>query len=236
MAKFYNNRVKTGRLAGSVFAVRFGETIERAYQPVVANPNTQAQIESRAKLKLLSQLAAVMAPVIAMARVGAVSSRNRFLQLNYRKTAFAANKATVDLLGVSITKSVLGLSDLVAEREGNSIKVRLHYSAPVGLSRMVYAAFIKQSDDTLRYHSSNVVNTPGVNNVYEATFSLDSSQLDVIFYAYGVRDNTENARVIFENMKVPSAENIAQLVVSRTLTDADITLTETQAIESVIGE
>lgn len=236
MAKFYNNRVKTGRLAGSVFAVRFGETIERAYQPVVANPNTQAQIESRAKLKLLSQLAAVMAPVIAMARVGAVSSRNRFLQLNYRKTAFAANKATVDLLGVSITKSVLGLSDLVAERDGNSIKVRLHYSAPVGLSRMVYAAFIKQSDDTLRYHSSNVVNTPGVNNVYEATFSLDSSQLDVIFYAYGVRDNTENARVIFENMKVPSAENIAQLVVSRTLTDADITLTETQAIESVIGE
>lgn len=56
MAKYYNNKIKTGRVAGSVFAVRNGEVIERAYNPVVANPRTDAQLLQRAKMNLAGQI------------------------------------------------------------------------------------------------------------------------------------------------------------------------------------
>ena len=56
MAKYYNNKIKTGRVAGSVFAVRNGEVIERAYNPLVANPRTDAQLMQRAKMNLAGQI------------------------------------------------------------------------------------------------------------------------------------------------------------------------------------
>lgn len=56
MAKYYNNKIKTGRVAGSVFAVRNGEVIERAYNPIVANPRTDAQLIQRAKMNLAGQI------------------------------------------------------------------------------------------------------------------------------------------------------------------------------------
>lgn len=236
MAKFYNNRVKTGRLAGSVFAVRFGETIERAYQPVVANPNSPAQIESRAKLKALSQLAAVMAPVIAIPREGAVSSRNRFTQENYSKATYSSSQASINLLQVSLTKSVLGLPNLMVSREGGAVSVSLAYAMPEGVSRVVYAIFVKQDDKSIRYLSSSVVSNPGETSIFPTTVVLDSPSLDVIIYAYGIRDNTDAARVTFGNLEVPTATNIAQLIVSRALTNTDVTLTETRAIESTPGE
>lgn len=233
MAKFYNSRVKTGKLAGSVFSIRNGETIERAYQPIVANPNTPAQIEARAKLKLMSQLAAVMAPVIAIPRMGAVSSRNRFTQENYGKTSYASNQATIDLLQVSLTKSVVGLVPLNVTRAGESLKVSLFYGVPAGLSRMVYSVFVKQSDNTIRFLTSQVVDEPGADNTFDANITMDSASYDVIIYGYGVRDNTEAAKVTFGNMEVPSAADVAQLIVNRSLTESDVTLTETRAIESV---
>ena len=235
MAKFYNNRVKTGRLAGSVFAVRFGETIERAYQPVVANPNSPAQIEARAKLKALSQLSAVMAPVIAIPREGSVSSRNRFTQENYGKTTYSNNQASINLLQVSLTKSVVGLPNLIVSREGGALSISLAYAMPEGISRIVYAVFVKQDDTRLRYLTSSVVSNPGESGIFPTTIVLDSPSLDVIIFAYGVRDNTDAARVTFGNLEVPTATNIAQIIVSRALTGADITLTETRAIESAPG-
>lgn len=56
MAKYYNNKIKTGRVAGSIFAVRNGEVIERAYNPIVANPRTDAQLIQRAKMNLAGQI------------------------------------------------------------------------------------------------------------------------------------------------------------------------------------
>ena len=236
MAKFYNNRVKSGKLAGSVFSVRNGETIERAYQPVVLNPKTPGQVASRARLKMMSQLSAVMAPVIAMSRVGMVSPRNRFVQTNYGRTSFAESKASVDLLGIQITKSVIALPVLQATRNGNKISLSLIYAMQEGISRMVYAAFVKQTNNTLRYLTSAVVSEAGAAGTYPTEITLDAPNLDVIVYGYGVRDNTQAARVAFGNLTAPSATTIAELVTSRTLTDADITLTETRAIESAPSE
>lgn len=227
MAKYINNRIKSGRLAGSVYSVRFGEVIERAYNPFVTNPKTQAQVQVRAKFKLLSQLAAVMAPIVAIARQGAVSTRNLFLKENYGAVTYANNKASISLTNVAITNSVVSLPSLVVARTGQAVTAALNVSAADSLSRVVYAMFSVQLDNTLRYVTSRVVSEAGDQGTFAAEFPVVGNS--VVIYAYGVRDNTEAARAAFGKLNVPTAQSVAELLVTRALTDSDVTLTETKS-------
>lgn len=216
----------TGKIADTVMAVRNGEQIVRKYQPVVQNPKSAAQLEARAKLKLISQLAAVMAPVIAIPREGIVTSRNQFVKLNYGSMSYADNTANVQLTSVKLTKGVVSLPALQITRDTNNITAALS-SALVNVNRVVYAMFVKQDDNTLRLASTQVVSAPGTGGTFNAMFPPVATE--GVVYAYGVRDNTEAARVIFGDMQVPTAESVAKLIVSRVLLDTDVTLTETRA-------
>ena len=231
MAKYLNNRIKSGRVAGSVFAVRYGEVIERAYNPYVSNPKTSAQVEARAKLKLVSQLSAVMAPYIAMPRVNAQTSRNLFVKKNYGSLTYVDNEASVNLLSVKLTDSVVSLPSMNVTRSGTNLLVSL-ISPVIGLDHVVYVAFVRQADGTIRAMDSKVVmGSAESSSTFQATLELTQNAY-VYVYAYGVRLNTESAAIIFGNMEVPSAEQVAHLIVTRRLLDSDITLTETQAVVS----
>lgn len=228
MAKFYGSAVKTGKLGGSVFAIRNGEVIERQYQPVVANPNTNAQVAARARLKLMSQLSAVMAPVIAIPRHRAVSSRNLFVKENYHKSSFASDTASIQLPSIQLTKGILSLPAITATRGTGTVEVSLNSSSKE-FSRVVYCCFSKQSDDTLRFYSSTVVTGTGDLSSYAGTLPAPTAGL--VVYAYGMRDNTDAARILFGNLNVPTAENVAKVIVTRSLLESDVSLTETQGIE-----
>lgn len=233
MAKFYNNRVKTGRVAGSVFAIRNGETIERAYQPIVSNPKSTAQVGSRAKLKLLSQLSAVMASVIAIPRQGGVSSRNLFTKVNYPLTTFSDDTANIELANVQLTKSVVALPAIDALRTEAGIVASLSSAAGLGsvdVNRVVYCLFDKQGDNKLRYVASRIATEPSADNDWKVR-NLPLINDAAVVLAYGIRDNTENARVVFGNMTAPVAETVAKIVTSRTLDETDVTLTETRGYE-----
>ena len=216
----------TGKLADTVMSVRNGEQIARKYQPVVYNPSTPAQVATRAKLKLMSQLSAVMAPVIAIPREGNVSARNLFVKKNYGATSYADNSASVNLEAVKITDSVVPLPPLSAVRHENQVTLSLT-RADADINRVVYCLFYKE-DDELRFRTSIVVNTPGTTSHYETT--IQASGLDEVVYAYGIRDNSDAARTKFGNMEVPTAQSIAQLIVSRAMTNTDITITETRYV------
>lgn len=232
MAKIYGlNGVLSGRQGSTVFAVRNGENIARRYQPVVANPNTVAQVASRAKLKLLSQLSAVFAPVIAFPKRGSVSSRNIFTQVNYPSTTFADNTADIELNDIKLTRGLLTLSSLVLTRTSDRVEVSLASTPTLDVDRVVYACFVKNADNTLYFAGSRVVSEPGTGNVYSTSFVVGTSPTCVV-YAYGVRDNTEAARVKFGDMIAPTAETVAKLITSRQLLESDITLTETVASTS----
>lgn len=217
----------TGKVADVVMAVRNGEQIVRRYQPVVSNPSTAAQVGARAKLKLMSQLSAVMAPVIAIARRGAVSSRNLFTKVNYKLTTYANNTADIALENVQLTKSVVALPELSATRAASNVTVGLSLSDP-DVDRVVYAVFVKQSDGRLRFLTSAVVNEGGVSNTFQTTIDTQTS-LPITILAYGVRDNTDAARAFFGDLTV-TAMDIAQVVTTRQLTDADVTLSETRGV------
>lgn len=79
----------SGKMGAAVFRVREGQQVVTQYNPIVKNPNTEGQQTQRAKFKLISQLAAVMAPGFGTMSVttrkakGKASQRNAFTQLNF---------------------------------------------------------------------------------------------------------------------------------------------------------
>lgn len=88
MAKFYGGYVKSGKLGSSVFAVSKGVTIERQYQPRVSNPQTKGQVQQRAKFKLLSGLASVVAPFSCLPTAGLQTQANAFVKRNQQFASF----------------------------------------------------------------------------------------------------------------------------------------------------
>jgi hypothetical protein len=229
MAKIYGLfGSMTGKLADVVMSVRNGEQLARKYQPVVFNPSTSAQVAQRAKLKLLSQLSAVLAPAIAIRRQGPVSARNLFTKKNFGLTSYASDTAQITLAAVQLTDSVVGLSSLGVTRAAGSITASLNYAEPE-LDRMVYVVLVKEDGDKLRYLSSTVVSKEESSS-FVADINVSDSY-NVVLYGYGVRLNTETAKAVFSNLTAPTAETVAKLIVSRTLTESDVTLTETRGAE-----
>lgn len=231
MAKYYNNQKKTGKVAGSVFSIRFGETIERAYNPIVANPNTEGQVEARAKMKLISQLAAVLGRDIAIPRIGAASSRNLFVKKNYGLLTFTNSQAEVQLDKIQLTSSVVGMPSVVATRGDNGTRVELA-QLPSEIDRVVYVGLVKRPDNSLALLGTTVVSEPGTPG-QAFVGSLPGSQRgptsynEVVVLAYGVRDNTDAAKAVFGDLQAVTAEQIAKLLVTRTLLETDVTVTET---------
>lgn len=222
-----------GKVADVVMAVRNGEQIVRKYQPIVSNPSTPGQVASRAKLKLMSQLSAVMASVIAIRRDGAVSSRNMFVKENYPLVTYNNDTASANLLGIQLTKSVVSMPAIVASRGAQGITAAIDQPVEGGsldVNRVVYALFEKESNNKLRFVASRVVTAAGT----PTTWKVDDLPLipnnECIVYAYGVRDNTNAARAIFGNMQAATGVDVANLIVSRTLKENDITITETRAV------
>lgn len=227
MAKIYGLfGAMTGKVADAVMSVRNGEQIVRKYQPVVSNPNTPAQVEARAKLKLMSQLSAVMAPVIAIPRVGSVSSRNLFTKKNYPLTTYASSEADINLADIQLTDSVVGLPGVSVSRTETALVVGLNDIVPAGtLDEVVYCLFTIGEDGKVRLFETKIEDEAGA-GAWSTEMTLSNARLAV--YAYGIRFNTEAARARYSNLEVKSAADIAHLIVTRTVTAADITVTETQ--------
>lgn len=217
----------SGKLGASVFTIRRGEQIVRVYTDKVFNPQTKSQSDQRAKFKLMSQLAAVMSPVIAMPSIGNVSSRNRFMKENIGLATFVEGQAQVTLADIKLTKSVLALPGISATRGQNNISVTLT-GIPQGIARVVYAVFAKQADEKLRLAGTKTVSGTG-SQTFSTTIDITGTD-ELVVYAYGVRDNTDAARAVFADMQVVTAETIAKLIVTRALTEVDVTLTETVGV------
>lgn len=219
--------VGTGKLGNQVFAVKAGEQIVRQYQPVVSNPNTPAQVETRAKMKLISQVAAVVAPTIAIPADGLKTKRNMFISRNYNLMNFANNKATIALKDMQLTKGTLGFGDLVFERSGVNLQASIIHSISSDITKVVYVLLQQTADGKLLFSESQTKDYDNGQGLI-CDFNKAAVTGDVyVALAYGIRANTERAKSYLDNMQAPTAEAIAQVVAERRLLDSDVTLTET---------
>lgn len=225
----------TGKIGNIVVASVNGEVIGREYNPNVANPNTQGQQNTRSKFKLASQLSAAMAPVIAIKKDGNVSGRNQFIKINFDSIRYNTGVADINLNVVQLTKSNLSFAGFNANRAGGSaIAVELNANSAAQLSRVVYICYKKNADGSLQLFDSKVCNTAGANGLFAD--SLQYTADSVVCYAYGIKDLEAGITTKFGNMAAPSAEDVAQLLISNTENMSSVQLTKTAGLTMATGE
>lgn len=224
----------SGKLGATVFAVNSGVQIAREYQPKVTNPNTEAQQDTRARFKLMSQLSAIMAPVIAIKKDGLKTARNQFQSINFDIVEYENENASINLNLVQLTKSNRSFAGFSANRAGGAnIAVQLLAGMAATADRVVYIAYEKQADGSLSLLDSKVCNTPGADGKFADT--LTYTEEAVVLYAYAIKDTDASMTAKFGNLIAPSAEKVAKLLVSSSENMNAVNLSKTAGLTMNVG-
>ncbi len=234
----------TGKIGSIVFATSGGETIAREYNPHVANPSTMAQVNQRARMKLMSQLSAALSPVIAMTKDGLVSKRNKFVKKNFDSTYASQGSAQISYENVQLTEGSVGLPQVVlmADPSVDNHAVAYLATAPsVNLSRVVYCLFMKSQENKLQFVESKIATARQPSAQASVFYPVEFDDIpttggegnrvlanEYVIYAYGMADTSERATARYGNLNIQSASDIATLVGNRTISFEDYQFTQTR--------
>ena len=233
----------SGKIGSIVFSTSGGETIAREYNPHVANPNTTAQVNQRARMKLMSQLSTALAPVIAMTKDGLVSKRNKFVKKNFENTYALNGVAQISYENVQLTEGSTGLPQVIASINTAPDTppmpiVALAEDPSTSVSRVVYCAFVKSDENRLTFVASHIATTRGTRSIkfiaefpeliVNTTGEDPDFAREYVIYAYGMADTSEKATARYGNLNVQSASDLATLVANRTISFEDYQFTQTR--------
>ena len=223
-----------GKIENIVVSQTGGVSIARAYQPNVSNPSTLLQVNQRARLKLASQLAAALAPVIAMAKQGLVSGRNQFISKNMPWISADNGVAQVSYENLQLTHGTIGLPAVSVSRASDKITVKLSATAESSVSQVVYIVFHKNSENTLQLVGSKIQDVAGEDGLFQAEFNDPTG--DVVVFAYGMKALTGAASAKYGSYLVQNATDIASLVGTRKLSAGDFQFTKTRGATIFVDE
>lgn len=215
----------SGKLGTSVFTTVKGTQIVRQHQPVVTNPSTKLQVAQRSRFKLVSQIAASMADVIAIPRIGLTSSRNLFIKKNMPAVIGNVEGAHVSYEKLQLTNGTAALPAIVATRSVRGITLKLANNASGIVNRVIYCIFEKSSDNQLMLNNSAIVSNAGGDGRFE--LQIPEIEGDLAIYAYGMKDTSASASTTFGNYKVTNASDVATLVSNRSISTKDFIFTKT---------
>ena len=225
----------TGKIGGMVFSATGGAVIAREYNPNVSNPNTTAQVNQRAKLKLLSQIAAALAPVIVIPKEGLKSSRNLFIKKNFSSVDAESGIAQVTYENLQITSGNAALPTIhILRSQQGGVQVNLEERADAAVSRVVYIMYKKTSEKTLQYMQSVIAETATADGTFPAQMLYVEG--DIVIFAYGMKDLNGKATANYSNYAVESGLDIAKLAMSRELSLKDYQFTMTRGTTLFAGE
>lgn len=235
--------IKAGKKAGIV-TYQVGETmLAREYNKHPANPRTERQVTHRAKIKLLSQVAAVFRPIIAIFPSSGKSSRAIFARLNYPKITASGTTADIDYTSVSLTDSERPITqvakDIAFLPSGVRKLVGLPQEPTEDIKRVFYYLFGKQDNGKLvfldyylseiRWSSRNPLFFCWAN----APFEIDEqgrATRDYVIFAIGMGDNSEQATEYWLNLDVPNLEFLGQIIAKNLISSNDFYFTDTSSL------
>lgn len=224
-----------GKVGSIVYSVSAGQQIAREYNPNVANPNTTGQVAQRSKLKLMSQISAALADVIAMPKEGLVSSRNKFVKRNIGGVLYSGGTAQVSYENLQLTAGNTGFPAIEAERtDASHVAIQMSESVVGRVSRVVYIAYKKSSELMLEKVASIVVTEAGQDGKFATSIEFGSG--DLVIWAYGMKDNNADASAKYANYQVLTGEDIAKLVANRSISSSDYSFTQTRGCTLFSGE
>ena len=233
----------TGKVGGLVYATSGGEQIIREYNPQVSNPSTIAQVNQRARMKLMSQLSACLAPVIAMTKDGLTSKRNKFVKVNFENSYATEGTAQISYENVQLTEGSIGLPGVAVsvDQDFDAVHVGFPQEPAQNIARVVYCVFEKTQENRLSLVTTIISESRPTSEL--APYYFDARILglatqqsggqtvlakEYVFYAYGMIDTSERATVRYGNLNVQSASDIATLVGNRTISFEDYQFTQTR--------
>lgn len=252
MAKLYglNGRI-SGKMGNTVFRVRAGEQIATQYNPIVNNPNTKGQQDTRTAFKLMSVVAAVLAPEIVMKRVGGSLPRNRFAKVNWPLIAVddvgQDVEASLLVANLQLTDGQLSMSSIKASRDRTQIMVSLevgeeqnfdavHWVAiEVPISGRVGTLGVTNRPARIRASKTTANATPGTPSNFSDTLDVDydSASYGMVILAYGIV-NRETARTRYEPADGDGVSGQVTLTSGRTAAKSGIIYSTTAGI--LVGE
>lgn len=214
-----------GKIENIVVSQMGGVSIARAYQPNVKNPSTLPQVNQRARLKLASQLAAAMAPVIAMARQGLISGRNQFIAKNMPLITAEEGTAQVSFENLQVTNGAVALPAIVISKDSDALIVKLAATAETAVSQVVYILYSISSDNTLQLVDSTIQKDAGSDGLFQSMFRAPAGKL--VVYGYGMKEMSSSAGAKYGSYQVQNATDIASLVGTRKISASDFQFTKT---------
>lgn len=225
-----------GKIGSIVFSTSSGQTIAREYNPHVANPNTLAQVNQRARMKLMSQLSATMAPVITMQKMGLVSARNQFTKRNFGFSYVSDGQAQISYENIQLTQGNAALPRIVFGGSTGTYYLELEESADASISRVVWIVYRKTAEGKLQFIYSAIEETAGENGKYRHELPTTWGPDNYVFYAYGMKDMNAKASAQYGDLNVTSASDLATLVATRKISMTDYQFTQTRGGSANNGE
>lgn len=202
----------TGKLGSSVFAISGGSQIVREYNPVVSNPNTDAQVAQRAKLKLMSQIGAALAPALGFKKLGLVSARNQFVSKNIGSCTYENKTAKIAFLALDLTGSVRPLPELVVEASGAAA---LSAGAAAGVESVFYVLVRPTDSDKVEVVKTALVTEAGATRTFPTELGA-LNDTDIV-YAYGLTAPTNGINAIYADYEFDTASGDGSLGVVQKL-------------------
>lgn len=228
-----------GKLGSDVYYINHGVQIKREYTSSVKNPNTPAQVEQRTKFKLQSQISAAVQPVLAYVRKGLLSPRNLFVKANNGNFYVTGDVAQVALESLQVAQGSLAFPEIIVNKtEQNVINMFLSNAPSKDISRVIYCLFDRTVNGDLAYLDSVIASESDPLSRFGATWSNPWGVVynDLLVLAYGMRDNNERAKALYDNYEIVGAQDIARLVANRTLSLTDFSFTRTMGATLFHGE
>ena len=215
----------TGKVGPLVFQINGGVQIMKEKPAKVNNPNTDAQAEQRAKLKLMSQLAADLQQTIAFQKKGLVSARNWFISANIGKCTYGENGAEVELTALDLTG---GSAYLPLPTATNAGAVALSAAAAANVNAVLYAAYKRDETQQLTLIAQKVISEAGENRTFPG--SLGALGDTYVVFAYGIMNNGKAGIISYEDYVASISSDNAHLGYLRQVVVKGGSLTQTSAI------
>lgn len=207
----------SGKMGSAVFRQSGGKTIASQYQPIVKNPNTEGQQNTRASFKLMSQLAAVMKDGFGTMGVnerparGRMSQRNAFFKINYPQVVVTSDNqtttATIPMEKLKLTSSFRALPQVTLNGDGMLTVDMVNIPSDVSTVRLIIVGY--NSGQAVISQMADVPVTSGV-------FTYENEDLPKGKYtvlAYGLIPSESSRKTLdLDNIHTPADKDFISAI------------------------
>lgn len=229
----------SGKMGSAVFRQSGGKTIASQYQPIVKNPNTEGQQNTRAAFKLMSQLAAVMKDGFGTMGInerparGRMSQRNAFFKLNYPQVVVTTDNqtttATIPMEDVKLTSSTRILGNLTSA--GSTVTCNLQDTAVTSVKFVV----IDYVDNDITRPVVSRIEVVEADGGEVATLENITSGKHTVL-AFGIIPTASASRATLDNLHTPTNQAyFAAIKLDSLVASGQIVETETKGINMTVA-